>query len=332
MALNDAFTLIRPGQANGAGDVNAQALEEFGGLVQGTFDRMSVCAPRIPVRSVRGTNIVSNFAVSKSTVGKITVNGIAPDATSSNKFGRSNFTIDTTILARAVLPLLEVFQTSYDARAEIAKEHAKELAKQYDSTFFIQATKAGLSTANKFGVTAGLGLDGASQVTLAGASDHLDPSILYQSIIDLITAMRLKDVDPVADGVMIAVSPTELATLSMAELIINSEYVTVNGVTRPGMKLKAYGVDVVDSNNFIGGQNISGHLLSTVANSNAYDGDFTKVVATAFAPRALLAGETIPLTSDLFFDKVSKQWFIDSWRAYGVMPSVVPFSGVILKP
>lgn len=332
MALDDAFTLIRPGQLNGAGDVNALALEEFAGLVQGTLERMSVFAPRIPMKPVRGTNVLTNFAVGKSTVGKITVDGIAPDATSSNKFGKSILTIDTTILARAVLPLLEVFQTSYDARAEVAREHGKELAKQFDSTFAIQATKAALRTTNAFGITAGNGHTGGSQVTFSGASDHLDPALLYQAIVDLITAMRLKDVDPVADGVILTLGPTELATLQMAELIINGEYMTATGLKATGMMLKAHGVQVVGTNNFCGGQSISGHLLSTTANSNAYDGDFTKVVATAFAPAALLAGETIPLTSDLFFDKVSKQWFVDSWRAYGVMPSVATFSGAILKP
>ena len=236
MAIDDAFTLIRPGQANGAGATDALHLEEFGGLVQGTFERMSVCAPRIPIRSVRGTSTVSNFGVGKSTVSKITVDGKAPDATSSNKFGKTSFNIDTTILARAVLPLLEVFQTSYDARAEIAREHAKELAKQYDQTFFVQATIAGLLTANKFGLTAA-GHDGGSQVTFTGASDHQDPALLYQAIVDLITAMRLKDVDPVGDGVIVAVSPTELATLSMAELLINGEYTTAAGTTIPGMML-----------------------------------------------------------------------------------------------
>lgn len=331
MALNDAFDITRVAQANGAGSNYALIIEEFAGLVQGTLERMSKFAPRIPLRPVRGTNTLTNFAVGKSTVGKITVDGIAPNATSQNKFGKASVVVDTTIYARATLPLLEPFMTSYDARAEIAKEHGKELAKQFDSTFAIQATKAGLLTANKFGLTAA-GHTGGSQVTFSGASDHLDPALLYQAIVDLITAMKLKDVDPVADGVTVLVGPTELATLSMAELIVNGEYTTSEGNKIPGMLLKAHGVSVMDSNNFCGGQNISGHLLSNADNSNAYDGDFTKVVATAFAPAALLAGEIIPLTSDVFFDRVSKQWFIDAWRSYGCGASVAAFAGCISKP
>lgn len=328
MAL-DSYTINRPGQANGTGDVHALHIEEFTGLVQGTLNRLSVCAPRIPVKSLRGTSTMTNFGVGKSTLQALTP-GQIPDGTVT-KFGKASMTIDTTILARDVIPLLESFQTEYDARAEIAQEHGKELAKQFDQSFFIQATKAGLLTANRFGLTAA-GHTGGSQVTFATGSDNTDPALLYQGLVDLLTQMRLKDVDPVMDGVVIAVSPVDMATLTMNELLINSEYKTSDGTNIPGFQLKAHGAWVVQSNNYVGGQNIGGHLMSNANNGNAYDGDFTKVVATAFAPRALMAAETIALQSKVFFDDISKNWFVDAWRAYGVAPSVAAFAGVLVKP
>ena len=329
MALDDAFNIVRPGQANGTGAINALHIEEFTGIVEGTLERMSVLAPRIPMKPVRGTSVLSNFAVGESTLQKITP-GQPIDGT-VNKFGKATLTVDTTIIARAVLPLLETFQTQYDARSEIGTEHGKRLAKQFDQSFFIQAVKAGLLTANKYGLTAA-GHTGGSQVTFGGSSDHLDPAILYSKLVDLLTAMRLKDVDPIGDGVVIGVKPDVFATLSMAELLINSEYKTAEGTSIPGMVLKAHGVQVVQSNNFVGGENITGHLLSNADNGQAYDGDFTKVVAAAFSPRALLAGETIPLQSKVFFDDISKNWFVDSWRAYGVTPSRAQFAGVAVLP
>jgi hypothetical protein len=45
-----------------------------------------------------------------------------------------------------------------------------------------------------------------------------------------------------------------------------------------------------------------------------------------------MAGETIALQSEVFFDKLTKQWFIDSWRAFGVAPSVASFAGTLYKP
>lgn len=328
MAL-ETYTPVRPGQANGAGSVTALHIEEFTGLVQGTLSRMSVCAPRIPVKPVRGTSIITNFAVGQSTLQAI-VPGNEPDG-SVTKFGKATMQIDTTILARAILPLLETFQTEYDARAEIAQEHGKLLAKQFDQSFFIQAIKAGQLAANRFGLTAA-GHTGGSQVTLSGASDDTDPALLYQGLVDLLTQMRLKDVDPVADDVIIGVDPTHMATLTMNELLVNSEYKLSDGTDIPAFRLKAHGAWVLPSNNFPGGSVVSGHLLSNANNSNAYDGDFSKVAAVAFAPRALMAGETIPLTTKVFFDDLSKQWFVDAWRAYGVAPSVAAFAGVLLKP
>src|SRR5215218_1715333 len=138
MALDDAYNVTRPNQANGAGSTTALAIEEFTGMVQGTLSRLSVCAPRIPMRTVRGTTTMTNFAVGKSTIQKITA-GQPIDATTT-KFGKAVMSIDTTIIARAALPVLEVFQTQFEARSEIAQEHGKELAKQFDQTFFIQAT------------------------------------------------------------------------------------------------------------------------------------------------------------------------------------------------
>lgn len=329
MALDDVYTIVRPGQSNGTGDIDALHIEQFQGLVQGTLDRLSVCAPRIPIKMVRGTSIISNNAVGQSTLQKITPG--SPIDGSVSKFGKRSLTIDTTIIARAVLPLLETWQTHYDARAEIAREHGKVLAKQFDQSFFIQAAKAGNLTANTFGLTSA-GHNGGSQVTFAGASDYQDPAMLYQKLVDLITAMRLKDVDPLADGVIIAVKPDVFSTLSMNELIIDKNYVTSEGTSIAGQALKTHGVSVVQSNNYVGGENISGNLLSNSDNSNAYDGDFTKLVATAFAPQALLAGETIPLTSKLFWDDITKNWFVDAWRAYGVTPSVAAFAGNLLNP
>lgn len=322
--------LTRPGQINGTGALNETHVEEIWGEVYGTLRRQSLMSPRVKMKSLQGTSVATNFAVGKAAMGKITP-GQAVAATTQAKFGKVSMTVDTVIYARTNLPLLEPLQVSYDARAEIGKEHGETLARQFDETFFIQATKAGLLTANKFGLTAA-GHEGGTQVAMVGANDHLDPALLYSRIVDLITGMRKKDVDPVADGCILLVDHDTFATLSMAELLINSEYKTSEGTAIPTMKLKAHGVDVIPSNNFVGGKNITGHLLSNADNGNAYDGDFTKVLATMFSPKALMAAETIPLTTRLVWDEVDLNWMLTNWRSFGVAPSVAAFAGCLLKP
>lgn len=334
MAITETYNIVRPGQSNSAGAINALHIEEFTGLVESTIERKSVLKGWIPVRMVRGTSQITNFAVGESVLQKA-VPGVQPDGT-TNDFAKRSLTVDTVVLARAVLPLLEVFQTSYDARKEIALEHGKKIAKFTDQTFFIQAVKAALLADSAYRGTGAAGKPaghfGGSQQVLGAAGDALDPAKLYAALAGLYTKMELKDVDPQSDDIMLAVKPTEFYTLLQNEQLIDSEYITSDGNTIKGMVLKGYGCPVVRSNNFPGGEVITGHMYSNAANGNAYDGDFSKVVACAFSPRALMAGETIPLESDVFYDKLSKSWFVDAHLSFAVGPNRAEFAGVIVRP
>lgn len=334
MALDDSYAIVRPGQANQTGSVSALHLEEYTGVVESTIERKSALKGFVPIRPVRGTSVITNFAVGESTLQKA-VPGAPIDGTGTD-FSKRTLTVDTVILARAVLPLLETFQTSYDARKEIGMEHGKKIAKFTDQSFFIQAIKAALFTDSTYknGAASGkpAGHFGGSQQTLGAAGDSLDPAKLYAAVANLFVKMEEKDVDPRTDDVLIALRPAEFYTLLQNEQLIDGTYKTAEGTSIQAHLLKAYGVPVISSTNFPAGLTISGHLLSNANNSNAYDGDFTKVVGAAFSPRALMAGETIPLTTDVFWDKVTKQWFVDAHMAYGVTPNRAEYAGVILKP
>lgn len=328
MAL-DTYNITRPGQTNATGDVNAQAIEEYTGVVEETIERKSVLKGFVSKRTVKGTDTITSFGVGESTLQAI-VPGTTPDGT-INKFGKRSLSIDTVILARSIFPLLETFQTSYDARVKVGREHGKKIAKLEDQSFFIQGIKAALSATPLYGFTSE-GWGGGSTVTMAGSSDHLDPAKLYAYINDLFTAMEGKDVDPAMDDVLLAFKPREFNTLLQNEQLINQQYTTSKGVSVQAHILSTYGVPVVKSNNFPGGSTISGHLLSTTANSNAYDGDFTKVIGVAFSPDALLAGETIPLTTAVFWSELTKNWFVDAHESFGVTPDRPDYAGVILAP
>jgi len=324
--------LTRPGQFDQTGDINAAAVIEYRDSVEHTIERRSVLAPFVPIRSVRGTNQIGNYGFGKSTIGKV-VPGEAPPA-SKNDIGRTKLTIDTVVFTRHALPLLEVFQTSYDARVELGVEDGLEMAKFHDQAFFIQAAKAAAATNSPYSAVAGkpAGYTGGSRVVLNAAGDVSDPAKIYQAISDLMVQFELKDVSPGNDGIVIAVRPDVYYALLGAEQIVNGNYITSKGTKMEGvMMLKAFGCPVVSSNN-IPNTNITGHLMSTTNNNNAYDGDFTKLAAVAVSPKAFLAGETIPLESDVFYDKIYKSWFVDSHRAFGVTPDRTEYAGAIWLP
>ena len=334
MSITESYNIQRPGQRNDAGAIDALHLEEYTGIVESTIARKSALEGRIPFRTVKGTSMVTNFAVGESTLQKVTP-GVQLDGT-RNDFSKKTLHVETVIAARNVLPLIEVFQTEYDARKEIGMEHGKKMAKFRDQALFIQAIKAGLSTDSAYrGADAAgkpAGHFGGSQQVLGAAGDALDPAKLLAAIAAMLTKMELKDVDPRSDDVMIGVKPDTFATLMQAEQLVNMNWMNSEGNSIQSWVLKAYGVPIVSTNNFVGGEVIAGHFLDTVNNGNAFSGDYSKVVACAFAPRALLAGETIPLTTDVFYDKLSKSWFVDAHTAYSATTNRNEFAAVILKP
>jgi hypothetical protein len=325
-------SIVRPGQIDQTGDIYATAVTEYGTSVEHTIARKSKLHGFIPVRPVRGTNKIGSFAFGKSTIQKLTV-GQAPAGT-TNDIGKTTLTVDTVILTRHTTPLLEEFQTSYNARTELGVEDGIEMAKFIDQSYFIQAAKAAAQTQSRYSTTSGkpAGFGVGSTKTLAASGDATDPAKLYAAIRDLFVTMEAQDVTPGEDDVGLAFRPQQFYALQDAEQIINGMYITSNGTKLEGIPIfKAFGCPVWSTNNMPSGV-ISGHHLSNADNSNAYDGDFTKLVGLAFSPKALLAGETIPLEHDVWWNKEYKMWFIDSHTAYGVTMDRVEYAGRIVLP
>jgi len=325
----DTFNVVRPLQKNqlsgGTGDELELAIEQFTGEVEQVLARRSILEGWLNIRPVRGTTTLTNYSVGDAGL-QVLQPGVTPDGQEAD-FSKASVTIDTVVLARHILPLLDVFQTSFDARKELALAQGQRIAKFRDQAFFIQAIKAALLTASPYGSS---GHEGGTQQSIP-AADRNDPAAIYAALASLFAQMEEKDVDPAQDDIVLALRPTDFYNLMQAEQIINGQYVTAAGTKQDGFIFKAFGVPVVRTNNFPAGQNITDHLLSNTRNSNAYDGDFTNVVAAAFSPRALLAGETISLTSAVFYDNLSKSHYVDSHLAFGATPNRPEFAGVVVQ-
>lgn len=328
-----SFDVTRPNQRHGAGDPLADVTEQFTGTVEGTIKRRSIMAGFIPVRSVRGTAVISNRGISKAKLQKIQA-GVTPAPSTQPNTSKIFLRIDTVIIARNAEPMLDEFQTDFDYQGEVAREQGQEIANMYDETFFIQAAKAAMATDSPYGnATQMPGHNGGNLVTLTGANDYKDPAKMYAAIASLVEKFLTHDVRPNEEDFILVVPPAAFTALMQAEYISNGEYVTSAGDTlNTKYMFHAFGVPVITSNNAVFGKTITEHLLSNDSNDSAYDGDFKKVIAQMFSPRALLAGSTIPLTSKIFFDDLSKLWFIDSWLAFGVTVNRPEYAGAILLP
>ena len=328
-----SFDVTRPNQRHGAGDPLADVTEQFTGTVEGTIKRRSIMAGFVPVRSVRGTSTISNRGISKAKLQKIAP-GTTPPPSTEPHTSKIFLKIDTVIIARNAEPMLDEFQTDFDYQGEVAREQGQEIANMYDETFFIMAAKAAKASASPYGTSSQMpGHTGGNVVTLDTATDYKDPAKIYQKIAELVEKFLEKDVRPNEEDFILVLQPSSFVALMQADYISNGEYVTSAGETlNTKYMFHAFGVPVITSNNAVFGKTITDHLLSNETNNKAYDGDFTKVVAQMFSPRALLAGSTIPVTSKIFFDDLSKLWFIDSWLAFGVTINRTEYAGVIELP
>lgn len=312
-------------------DVSAEEmLDQYGGEVESQFAKDSIMRAYAKIRPVRGTDTIVNNRVGRTTLKALTA-GVRPDA-DSTPFGKVALTVDTVVLARDNRAMLNEFQTHFDARMELAQDHGKELGKFFDQAFIIMGIKGskaaapvlGDGTASKQSIGAG------RNVSLAAALDEQDPDKLYRKIADIIVAMEEDEID--VSELVVFVRPTEFDVLLDNNKLMRDEYSSGNGDFAKGEIWRIKGARIVKTAR-IPRAAIENHFLSNAANSMAYDVSAAEAgaVAVILHPKSLMAGETIPLTSDIWFDKIEKQWFIDSFLAFGVTINRPDVCGAVFK-
>ncbi|ANH51097.1 major head protein [Pseudomonas phage VSW-3] len=323
----DSFNVTRPNSKLGGADPFELVLEEFAGIVEESMQTRSVTEGWVDMKTVKGTATVTKDAIGESTL-QVLEPGKTPDGT-ANQFSDNSVTVKTVILARSALPLLDVFQTKYDVRKKIGNEHGKKMAKFRDAALLVQLAKAGLATESKYGDLPGH--HGGTQITLAAAGDENDPAKLYKAINRLCAGMEEKDVIPQEDGHALFVRPSLFYTLMDAEQIINGDYITSVGNVVQGVPvLKALGVPIIKTNNMPHTNTVSTPDDVAKMMGGDYSGDFSKLLAILASPAALLCGETISLTSDVFYDKLSKSHYVDAHMAFAATTDRHEHAGAIL--
>ncbi len=303
----------------------AEMIEQYGGAVDASIAKASMMRQIFDVMPIRGTDTKIVRRVGRTEMGVI-IPGVRPAATKTN-FGRVGVTVDTTVYQRDNRSELNEFQIDFDARAALGREHGKEMGKFFDEAFLIQGIKSA-------GMAAPAGLNGAIGAgkieTLAAAGDELDPDLLYKKIETVLVRMQEEDID--TEEMVVFVRPTQYNVLVNNDKLIDRDFSEGNGNFALGKVKTALGSPVMSTAR-IPRAAITGHKLSNEDNAFAYDLSAleAQAVAVILHPQALLAGETIPLSSDVFYSQVEKQWFIDSWMAFGVSNRRPDYAGVVRK-
>tara|TARA_R110002012_G_scaffold96493_1_gene232522 strand:+ start:3845 stop:4822 length:978 start_codon:yes stop_codon:yes gene_type:complete len=291
----------------------AEMIEEFGGTVDGQFAKKSMMRKFAGVKPVRGTDTLINRRVGRTELAALTA-GVRPPATKT-EFGRTSVVVDTVLLARDNRSMLNEFQTDFNARKELAVDHGKELGKKFDQSMLIAGMKGAYATDAGTPDYNGAFGDGKNTV-LTGAGDELDPDLFYTGIESVIVAMQEEDID--TDECAIFVRPTQHAVLLNNDKLVDRDFTGNGSDFAAGVIKTVMGCPIMPTNRLVNAA-LVGHELSNTRNSDFYDVSATEALTRALIlhPDALLAGETIPLASDIYFDKIERQWFIDSYMSYG---------------
>lgn len=331
MSLFDLSAKItRPGMQYGDGDPYKLIKAEYTGIIEKGITEQSVLFPYLDFRTLKGTNKLYSYAVSAVDLQKL-MPGVAPDPT-KQKYSQQELTFDQPVISRQAVADIDTFIHQYDERQQAAEAQAKEFAEFNDKAMLIAVRKIAEMDHNKFDEAGkmGKGFGGASRISIA-AADRKDPLKLLKAIKDLMVKFQLKGIDPIKEGMTLFLGYEDFATLLDNEMLINTDYVTsVGSKVAGGWMLKPYGLHVVTTNH-IPTTNVTGHLLSSALNENWYDGDYTNTIGLLFNHKALLCGQLYGIRTDMWFNKESKTWFVDSWECIGAGPNRCEYAGAILQ-
>lgn len=300
-------------------------LDRYAGEVEGKFAAASMMRAMANVRTVKGTDTIVNRRIGGTTLKKL-VAGVRPDA-SPRAQGKVSLTIDTVIMARDNQSLLNKEQQDFDLMAEIGEDHGKYIGEFFDAAFLLQAVKGSqLAAPVKQGsqsTDANLqkNFKAGHNATLGASGDERDGDRVYDAVVSIVEEMEEQRI-PTSELIM-AVRPKVYTGLANSDRLVNSDVAPGNGNSGTRMVQTCAGIRIwktplIPNVAHTGAAEDIGTLLGANYQVSATD---AKAQVVILHPRSLLAGETIPLSSDLFFSKEEKQWFIDSWLAFGVTPN-----------
>lgn len=262
--------------------VNPLYIEEYGGEVESQIIKTSIMKQFVKLKSVRGTDTITNDRIGTTSLQAVEA-GVRPNS-GEVQFDKVSVKVDTIVLARNNVHLLDDFQAHYNVRAELGQDHGKVIGRFFDEAVLIQGVKAARSTTTLPGWVDGTVVD------LAASSDESDPDKLQRAIEDLCEQMESKDLE--LEGGVLFVAPAQYYTLLRNDKLISMDFSAGNGTVAGGMVLKSCGIPIMKTNRMAQAP-VTGHYLSNTGNSAAYDvsAEEAKVVALFLKPKALLAGD-----------------------------------------
>jgi len=240
-------------------------------------------------------------------------------------------------------------QTDFNERAELGRDHGKELGKKLDESVLIVGRRAaqvnlgasGSVPGTNHGLVVGTPAPTASggnsyngafgagkQFNITTAAEALDGADIYNAIEAILVAMEEEDIE--TDEHVIFLRPKQYSAVlnDMKDSLLNKDLSMDNGDFASGEVKTLLDVPIVKTARIPKVAN-SSHELGADFNTSAAE---ARCAALILHPKSVLVGETIPMSSKIWFNDEEKSWFIDSWMAFGAAPDRSDVSGAVFYP
>jgi hypothetical protein len=307
-------------QRNGTGGLDALMIEKFNNVVHERLQFASITDGVFARVPLVGTDTMSNAAFSDPTLQAV-VAGVEPLGVNT-KQGDRLVQVKTPIIARVVEGALSRVQDRLNIQGRMPGAFARVIAKAIDEIQLHKCVQSALATS---GAGALAELQPGRSVTEAALDDYKDATKLEKMFRDMMV-LKMQDEVMVDEG-LFYVTPEIYGILLDNDKLVSRYFSENNGSFSDAQLLKASGFKIKPTNRLPTTANAS-HIMGTDYNVSAAE---AKTLACWAAPEAIMSAESIPLTSDAYWDQRLLTWFVDSYLAFGTGIDNPAYAGVILK-
>lgn len=278
-------TVIRPGQANGAGATDALFLKVYGGEVLTAFEQNNIVMPLHTVRTI-SSGKSAQFPATWRVNARYHTPGTEIVGQASNVNERV-ITIDDLLIADSFIANIDEAKNHYDYRSIYSAETGRALAANWDKNVLqVMALTARLSAT----VT---GAYGGTQFTSATTLYKTSATDLAAGIYSAVQTFDEKDI-PETSQKNAFVRPAQYYLLAQSTALLNRDWTSGNGDYKDGKILQIGGAYIQKTN----------HLPNTniTTGPTAYQGDFSKTACVVTTKEAVGTVKLLDLAQEMAYD------------------------------
>ncbi|MBW2638024.1 MAG: hypothetical protein JRC86_10980 [Deltaproteobacteria bacterium] len=328
MAAQDiSANLTNPAQRNVVGALDALMIEKFDGRVHMHEQKESITDAVFDFKPLVGTDTMSNAAMGDPTLQSV-VPGVEPLG-KEIEVGDQIVQVKTPILARVVIAMLAQVQDRLGMKSRTPLNFGRKIAKIKDEILLHQCVKSAMKTTGAGEVS---DMPAGTDAEMVAGSDEIDSTKFEALIMGLAQSLAEKEVD-IATG-KLYVAPAQYFTLLKNDKLTSADFSKGNGhYAQAGISVTS-GMPIVMTNRLsqvaddgsVAGTN--GALMGANYHVSSLEADVVGVFAMA---ESIMVAQSIPLTSDVYWDQRLLTWFIDAYLAFGAAPDRPDKTAVLRK-